>query len=113
MMRLPASATNPERPRAGHPLASRAPRSPLVASRASLAVLLATTTLALLTGCQSKFTRERFELINVGVDGHEDVRCLLGKPRACFEDEWFYDDLDRHLAARVHFDESGRVSAKE
>lgn len=66
-----------------------------------------------LSGCHSKFTRDRFEMITPGVDDREDVRKVLGKPATRFHDQWIYDDLDDHRSAVIHFDESGKVLAKE
>jgi len=74
---------------------------------------VATFSLILLAGCASKFTRERFEMIQVGVDDREDVRQIIGKPTADLTDQWFYDDLDQHYSAVIYFDESGRVRGKE
>ncbi len=69
--------------------------------------------LALLAGCARQFTREHFDLIQQGVDDREDVRHMLGKPASDLGDQWWYDDLDRHYSARIHFGEDGRVSGKE
>lgn len=69
--------------------------------------------LLVLAGCQRQFTRERFDLIKADVDDREDVRRILGKPEADLQDQWFYDDLDRHYSAVIFFDEHGRVRAKE
>ncbi len=69
--------------------------------------------LVLLAGCARPFTREHFEMLQVGVDDREDVRYVLGKPTADLQDQWFYDDLKRHYSAVVFFDPDGRVQAKE
>lgn len=69
-------------------------------------------TLVLLTGCQSKFTHERFEMIQVGVDEREDVRYLLGDPVFDVEDQWVYD-VPGERSAIVYFDDEGRVAGKE
>lgn len=66
-----------------------------------------------LTGCERKFTRERFEMIQVNVDDREDVRQILGKPAGELDDQWLYDDLDRHYSAIIYFDDNGRVQGKE
>ncbi len=66
-----------------------------------------------LTGCEHKFTRERFEMIQVDVDDREDVRQILGRPTRELDDEWLYDDLDRHYSAVIYFDDNGRVRGKE
>jgi outer membrane protein assembly factor BamE (lipoprotein component of BamABCDE complex) len=75
--------------------------------------LLCSTLLVLLVGCQSKFTRDRFDMVRAGVDNREDVRKILGNPKSDLEDQWFYDDLDNHYSAVIHFDSAGRVKAKE
>jgi hypothetical protein len=64
-------------------------------------------------GCARQFTRERFELIQPGVDDREDVEALLGKPEFRAEDLWYYEDPDRHYAAQIIFDEQGKVASKE
>lgn len=69
--------------------------------------------LALLAGCQSKLTRDRFEMIQVDVDQREDVRHILGEPTRDFGDQWLYDDLDRHVSAIIYFNDAGRVAGKE
>ena len=68
---------------------------------------------ALLAGCARQFTRDRFDMLEKSVDTREDVRRILGKPTSDLGDQWFYDDLDRHYSARIHFGEDGRVSGKE
>ena len=67
----------------------------------------------LITGCESKFNRQNFEMIRVGLDEREDVRAILGDPDADMEDVWMYDDLDRHLSAQIFFGDDGRVLNKE
>lgn len=69
--------------------------------------------LAVLTGCQRQFTKERFDMIRIGVDDREDVRHIIGEPTADLADQWLYDDLDHHQSARLSFDEAGRVCGKE
>ncbi len=78
-----------------------------------LCLLSAAFSLVVWCGCAPKFTRERFELIQVGVDDREDVRQMIGKPTADLTDQWFYDDLDRHYSAVIYFDDAGRVRGKE
>lgn len=65
------------------------------------------------TGCASKFNRENFNMIRVGMDAREDVREILGEPRREMGDVWLYDDTDKHLNAQIFFDDSGRVVSKE
>ena len=78
-----------------------------------MSLLVSLVALVALTGCQSKFTRDNFNLIQVGVDDHEDVRHMIGDPTTDLSDHWFYDDLDYHYSANVFFDAAGRVSGKE
>ncbi|QOJ14592.1 MAG: hypothetical protein HRU75_08040 [Planctomycetia bacterium] len=68
---------------------------------------------ALLFGCAEKFTRERFDIIAVGVEDREDVIRTLGEPRYEAGDEMYFEDLDRNLHARVFFGPDGRVRGKE
>jgi outer membrane protein assembly factor BamE (lipoprotein component of BamABCDE complex) len=79
-----------------------------------LSILVGISMLSVLAGCHNRhFTRDRFEMIQVGVDNRADVRQILGKPTSNLNDQWQYDDLKRHHSAVVHFDADGRVSAKE
>jgi outer membrane protein assembly factor BamE (lipoprotein component of BamABCDE complex) len=79
----------------------------------ALAIIVGAAAIALLTGCQSKFTKQRFEMIAVGTDEREDVRNILGAPTSDLDEQWFYDDLDRHYSALIHFDQDGKVAGKE
>jgi hypothetical protein len=64
-------------------------------------------------GCESKFNRQNFDMIRLGMDDREDVRQILGEPAAAMDDVWMYDDLDRHTCAQIFFDDDGRVLSKE
>jgi hypothetical protein len=79
----------------------------------ALSILVGLSALVLLTGCERKFTKDRFEMIQIGTDDREDVRLVLGKPTSDLSDQWFYDDLKRHYSAVIFFDETGRVQGKE
>jgi outer membrane protein assembly factor BamE (lipoprotein component of BamABCDE complex) len=79
----------------------------------TLSVLAGLGALIVLTGCHRQFTRDRFDMIQVGVDNQEDVRTILGKPTSDLNDQWLFDDLKRHYSAVVYFDAEGRVSGKE
>ena len=70
-------------------------------------------TLLALTACQRPFTRDRYELVQVGVDDRTDVRQILGKPTSDLNDQWFYDDLKHHYSAVIFFDDNGKVNGKE
>jgi hypothetical protein len=71
-------------------------------------------TVTVLAGCYTtKLTRNNYGLVRVDVHTKQDVYNLLGPPTAQFDDEWMYDDLNRHVSARVHFDTEGRVISKE
>jgi len=70
--------------------------------------------LIVLTACHKNvFTRDRFEMIQQGVDNKEDVARTIGKPTSDLGDQWLYDDQKRFHAARIFFDEDGRVRGKE
>ncbi|MCK4342838.1 MAG: hypothetical protein KAY37_14065 [Phycisphaerae bacterium] len=79
----------------------------------TLRILVGLGALVVLTGCQNKFTKDRFEMITVGVDAREDVRLMIGEPTSDLHDQWFYDDLDHHYSCLIHFDEADRVCGKE
>lgn len=69
--------------------------------------------LAALVGCQQKFTRERFDMIKPAVDTRADVEQILGEPKTVAGDMWYYEDIDRYIAAKFVFDDRGRVVRKE
>lgn len=77
-------------------------------------ILLAAFTL-LLVGCERKFTRDRFDMIKVGVDERYDVAKILGDPTTTFSDsdQWFYEDEDDHYQALIHFSDDGKVAGKQ
>ncbi|MBU0639825.1 MAG: hypothetical protein KKB50_13235 [Planctomycetes bacterium] len=75
------------------------------------AVLLAIVGVA--SGCARKFTHDRFLMIQEAVDDRHDVRQILGSAEFEATDEWYYEDIERHIAARVFFDADGRVRGKE
>jgi hypothetical protein len=52
-------------------------------------------------------------MVREGVDSREDVRHILGKPTSDLDDQWFYDDLDRHYSAVIFYDAAGKVHGKE
>ena len=79
----------------------------------ALSLCVGLSVVALLAGCHRPFTKDNFELIQVGVDNREDVQHILGKPTSDLNDQWFYDDLKRHYSAVVFFDPDGRVNGKE
>ena len=81
-------------------------------SRPVFSVLCAMCVAVALTGCARKFTHERFSMIQEGVDHHFDVEQVLGKPEFDADDEWYYEDLDRHIAASIFFDDDGVVRGK-
>ena len=66
-----------------------------------------------LLGCASKFTRAHYDMIKEGVDDRFHVRQVIGDPNETIADrEWYYQHDDGY-AARIHFDENGRVIGKE
>lgn len=80
--------------------------------RTRLAVLAVTAAAALLVGCEQKFTRERFNMIEPQVDEKYDVEKILGEPEFKVDGEWYYENQDEHYAARIFF-EGETVRAKE
>jgi hypothetical protein len=80
-------------------------------ARALGSLLLASSLLAT-AGCVREFTRERFETVRVGDSTHA-VRVTLGEPAGRLDQQWFYDDVDDHYSAVIHFDAAGRVNGKE
>lgn len=74
---------------------------------ASLLVLLLPLFLA---GCAEKFTRQNFDLLQVGIDERYDVDQLLGHPTNDLHDEWYYEHQDKHYSALIHFDPDGKLS---
>ena len=78
--------------------------------RASLLALLLPLFLA---GCAEKFTRQNFNLLQVGVDERYDVDKLLGHPTNDLHDQWYYEHRDKHYSALIHFDPDGKVSGKQ
>lgn len=68
--------------------------------------------LFLLLGCESKFNRKNFQMIQVGGDDREDVLHILGKPASKMDGVWIYDDPGNKTAA-IYFDDDGRVVNKE
>lgn len=79
----------------------------------TLGVLVGLGALVATMGCTRHFTKDDFQLIQIGVDDRMDVRQILGKPTSDLDDQWFYDDVDRHYSAVIFFDPHGRVSGKE
>jgi hypothetical protein len=64
-------------------------------------------------GCASAFTRENFDRVVVGSDDREDVARLLGDPEFRLDAEWYYENKDKHYAARIHWGRDGKVSGKQ
>lgn len=95
-----------------YPLLRRRLSYPPMCRRITYPLVLAAAVL-LIAGCESKFNRQNFEMIQIGMDDREDVRELLGKPNADMDDIWMYDDLDHHVSAQIFFAEDGRVLNKE
>ena len=66
-----------------------------------------------LVGCERKFTRQNYDMITPDVDTKYDVRQMIGDPERDLGDQWYYEDLDRNLHARVFFHPNEVVRAKE
>ena len=64
------------------------------------------------TGCQNKFTYQRFEMVQVGCADKEEVQLTLGDPsEKPFKDLWWYYKND--ATAKIYFDEKDTVKAKK
>lgn len=75
-------------------------------------VLLAAFAVSLLPGCQEKFTRDRWDMVKVGVYKKDDVKHLLGAPQQePFGDLWWYYKGDNE--AKIYYDTDGAVKAKK
>jgi len=82
------------------------------ARRWSVGVLLLAC-LAPLAGCEQKLTYERWQLINQGSSGLE-VENAIGKPTFTMDDQWTYEDHDRHITAHIYYEKgSDRVLTKQ
>lgn len=69
--------------------------------------------LFLVAGC-SKVTRDNYDMIMVGKSTQLEVEYTLGKTyTARGQDQWEYDEEDRHLVVNIYFDAAGKVSKKE
>ncbi len=68
-----------------------------------------------LSGCaENKLTRHNFDMIKEGMSNKDEVRMTLGEDYAAHSDDrWDYDDEKNHLHVVIHFDERGKVVAKE
>lgn len=77
-------------------------------------LLLAGIGFLLTTGCASKVTRMNYDTIKVGASTKLEVENTLGKTyTARGDNEWQYEEEDRHLDVVIHFDEAGKVCKKE
>ena len=81
--------------------------------RISLVCLALAAGALLSSGCASKFNRQNFDMIRIGVDDREAVYHILGAPKADFGDVWMYDDVEDYKTAQIYFDDDGRVLNKE
>jgi hypothetical protein len=71
--------------------------------------------LSLSSGCvENKLTRQNYDTIVEGSSNKMEVERTLGdKYMARGANEWEFEDEDRNLSVVIHFDESGKVIAKE
>lgn len=77
-----------------------------VVSMIAVAVLAA----VLCQGCQEKFTRANYDMVFTGQPTGE-VKQMLGRPYATFNDEWVYIHEGPFYKANIVFTD-GRVSGK-
>ena len=70
---------------------------------------------ALAVGCaENKLTRQNYDLIREGMSNREEVKMTLGDDYTAFSDErWEFENEADHLSIVIHFDDSGKVRAKE
>ena len=75
-------------------------------------LLVAIAGMSLCVGCENKLTRDRWEMIKVGVDDKETVEATIGKPqeKPFGHTWWYYKD---NLTVKVYFDKNGKVRAKK
>jgi hypothetical protein len=76
------------------------------------ALLAATISLTLTSGCADKLTRHHFDMIQVGVAREYDVEQTIGEPDQKMSSLWNYERLDDHLIVLIHFGQ-GLVIRKE
>ncbi len=71
-------------------------------------------TSAVLLGCVcagcNKFTRVRYETVNIGTP-QDEVKMILGRPLVEFSDSWTYVNENPYYKAKIQF-KGGRVSDK-
>jgi hypothetical protein len=66
------------------------------------------------SGCENKLTHQNFDTIVEGSSNKDEVRHTLGDKYITRSDrEWEYEDEDRSISAVIHFDDTGKVQAKE
>lgn len=79
----------------------------------SKSIMIVLTSAALLgcmcAGC-NKFTRVRYETVNIGTP-QDEVEVILGRPKVKFSDSWTYVHEEPYYKAVIQFKE-GRVSDK-
>jgi hypothetical protein len=70
-------------------------------------LILAAFGLAVFLGCaEEKLTFDRWQTIHDGQSPEAVTQCL-GDPWHKLSDRWIYEDTDRHISARVYFNEDG------
>jgi len=63
--------------------------------------------LVLLVGCaEEKLTFERWQTIHQGQSPEAVTQCL-GEPWQKMSDRWVYEETDRHVSAKIYFNEDG------
>ncbi len=63
-------------------------------------------------GCKEKLTRQRYDILQVGVDTKLNTEATLGEPDKIMGDTWRYDKHDRYLFVRIDFNDSGKIAGK-
>ena len=78
-------------------------------------VLLSAVVLIATVGCSENLvTRHNYDMIKRGKSTRLEVEKTLGDTYTQRgEDQWEYEEMDRHLSVCIHFDENGKVKKKE
>ncbi len=68
-----------------------------------------------ISGCESKLTRQNFDMIQLGSSTKLEVKNTLGENHLIRQDseQFEWEDEDRSLTVLIDFDERGHVSRKQ
>jgi hypothetical protein len=77
----------------------------------AILILSAALLAASCSGCQQKFTRQRYETVCITMPDRQ-VRDILGKPKVEPDGSWSYVRGKPYRKAVIRFDQDGRVTDK-